>query len=70
MRKLTTSTDSVFYVFMYITENNTRNIDMSTVSVTLKYHYFEEVAFAILDFEGHKYEEIDYFSWWCANGPR
>ena len=24
------------------------------------------VTFKILDFKGHKYEEIDYFSWWWA----
>ena len=33
-----------------------------TVSVILKYLKFEVVIYEILDFEGHKYEELDYFS--------
>ena len=32
------------------------------VSITLKCHYFEVVIHEILDFEGHKYEEVDYSS--------
>ena len=27
-------------------------------------------TFQIKDFEGHKYEEVDYFSWQCALGPQ
>ena len=30
------------------------------MSITLKYHYFGVVTFEILDFEGHKYEKVDY----------
>ena len=32
------------------------------VSTTLKCHHFEVVTHEILDFEGHKYEEVDYSS--------
>ena len=39
---------------------------MSKVGETLKYHYFEVVTSEILDFEGQKYEKVDYFSKVCA----
>ena len=39
---------------------------MCKVSLTLKYHQFEVVTSEILDFEGQKYEEVDYFSCLCA----
>ena len=35
---------------------------MCKVSMTLKCHHFEVVTHEILDFEGHKYEEVDYSS--------
>ena len=35
---------------------------MFKVSITLKCHHFEVVTHEILDFEGHKYEEVDYSS--------
>ena len=59
MRTLTTLVGYVFYAVLWIIGNETRNIDMSTVCVTLKYHKFEVVTYEILDFEGHKYEEVD-----------
>ena len=37
MRKLTTSVGYVLYALLYIIGNKTRNIDMSKVSVTMKY---------------------------------
>ena len=40
---------------------------MSKVGETLKYHYFEVVTSEILDFEGQKYEEVDYFSKVCCS---
>ena len=30
---------------------------------------FEVVTSGILDFEGHKYEKVEYFSWSCALCP-
>ena len=33
---------------------------MYKVSITLKCHHFEVVTHEILDFKGHKYEEVDY----------
>ena len=50
--------------------NQTRNIAMYKVSITLNYHQFEVETSEILDFEGHKYEIIDFFSWCCAHGPQ
>ena len=52
----------VFYALLYVTVNGTRNIDMPNVSITLNYHQFEVVTSEFLDFEGHKYEIIDFFS--------
>ena len=49
----------------FIIGNKTRNVDMSKVSLTLRYHKFEVVTCEILDFEGQTYEEVDYFSWIC-----
>ena len=46
---------------IFFTEIN--YIHKNKLSITLKYHYFEVVTFEILDLEGHKYEEVDYFSW-------
>ena len=34
-------------------------IHKTQLSITLKYHWFEVVTYEILDFEGHKYEEVD-----------
>ena len=58
MRKLTTLVVHVIYVLIYITGNKTSNIDMSDISETLKCHYFDVVTSEILDFGGHRYEEI------------
>ena len=38
MRKLTTSVNYVLCVLLYINENEPKNIGISTLSVTLKYH--------------------------------
>ena len=62
MRKLTTSVSYVLYAILYINGNEPRNIGISTLSVTLKYHYFGVRVFEILDLERQKYEEVDYFS--------
>ena len=45
----------------FFTEMN--YIHKNKLSIILKYHYFEKLTFKILDFEGYKYEEVDYFSW-------
>ena len=62
MRKLTTLVVYVLYYILYITGNKTRNIDMSKISETLKYHYFEVVTSKILDFGGLLYEEVTKFN--------
>ena len=69
MRKKTSLVDNVLCVLVYIEGNKISDIDMSKVSLTLKYHYFEVVNSEILDCEGQKYEEVDYFSWLCALSP-
>ena len=65
MRKLITSVGYVVYALLYITGNKTRNIELSNVSLTLKYHQFEVVNSEILDIEGQKYEGEDNFSRSC-----
>ena len=37
-------------------------IRKTTLSLTMKYHWFDVVTIEILDFESHKYEEVDFFS--------
>ena len=54
MRVFTTSVGYVFYVFGLINRNKARNIDISKISITLKYHQFEVVTSEILDCNGHK----------------
>ena len=54
----------------YVTVNETRNTDMPKVSITLNYHLYEVVSSEFLDFEDHKYEIIDFFSWCCALEPQ
>ena len=63
IRKLTISVSDVLLdlnniIFIEINKNHENKL-----SITLKYHWFEVVTFEILDLEGHKYEEVDYFSW-------
>ena len=70
MKKSNTLEIYVFYALLYVTVNETKNIDMSKVSITLNYHQFEVVTSEFLDFVGHKYEIIDFFSWCCAPGPQ
>ena len=54
MMKYTTLVGYVFHALLYIIGNKSRNIDMTKVSITLKFHQFEVVTFEILDFEGIK----------------
>ena len=63
MRQFTTSVGYVLYAFLLINGNKARNIDMSKVSITLKYHQFEVVTSEIIDFKVPKYKKIDFFSW-------
>ena len=50
MRKSNTLEIYVFYALQYVTLNKPRNIDMSDVSITMKYHQFEVMTSEILDF--------------------
>ena len=62
MMNLTNLVDDVlldFYNMVFIKINY---IHRTKLSITLKYHLFEVVTFKILDFEGHKYAKVDYFS--------
>jgi len=70
MRKSDTLEIDIFYALLYVTVNETRNIDMPKVSITLNYHLYEVVSSEFLDFEDHKYEIIDFFSWCCALEPQ
>ena len=36
----------------------------------MMYLEFEIVTFEILDFEGHRYEELSHLCWWCASVPQ
>ena len=59
MRKLTTL---VGYVLLDLNSKFFIEIDYihkSKLSISLKYHWIEVVTYEILDFEGHKYEEVD-----------
>ena len=68
MRKLTTSVGDDLSVISDIIFIEIKYIHKTKLSETLKYHYFEVVTFEILDFEGHKYEKVDFFSWWRSLG--
>ena len=59
----------VLYALLFITGNNTKNIDMTKISATFKWNKFEVVVFELLDFEGSESEEVDYFSTLCALCP-
>ena len=63
MRKLTNSVGDVLLDFNNMIVIKINYIHKTKLSITLKYHWFEVETFEILDFEGHKYEENDYFSW-------
>ena len=63
MRELTTSVGDELSAIIYIIIIEIKYIPETKLSKTSKYHYFEVVTFEILDFEGHKYEEVDFFSW-------
>ena len=69
MRKMTTVVGDELLVLNSIIVIELKYIPMTKLSETLRYHQFEVVIFEILDFEGHKYEKIDFFSCWCAPGP-
>ena len=62
MRKLTNLVGDVLLDFNNMIFIKINYIHKTKLSITLKYHWFEVVTFEILDFEGHKYEEVDYFS--------
>ena len=62
MWKLTSLFGYVLYAIVYITDDKKKNIDKSKISSTLKQQWFEVVDFEILEFEGTRYEEVDYFS--------
>ena len=59
MRKLTSLVSDVFLDFNNMIPIKINYIHETQLSVTLKYHWFEVVTYEILDFEGHKYEEVD-----------
>ena len=63
MKKLTNLVDDVLLDFSNMVFIKIIYIHKTKLSITLKYHWFEVVTFEILDFEGHKYEEVNYFSW-------
>ena len=63
MRKLTTSVGDELSDLNDITFIERNYIHKTKLSITMKYHQFEEVTSEILDFKGHKYEKIDFFSW-------
>ena len=63
MRKLTNLVDDVLLDFNNMISIKINYIHKTKLSIALKYHWFEVVTFEILDFEGHKYEGVDYFSW-------
>ena len=62
MRKLTNLVVNALLNFNNMIFIKINYIHKTKLSITLKYHWFEVVTFEILDFEGHKYEEVDYFS--------
>ena len=62
MRKLTISVNDVLFDLNNMISIKINYIHKTKLSITLKYQWFEVVIFQILDFEKHKYEEVDYFS--------
>ena len=59
MKKLTNLVGDVLLDFSNMIYIEINYIHKTNLSITLKYHWFEVVTFEILDFEGHKYEEVD-----------
>ena len=59
MKNLTTSVGDVLLDFNNMIVIKINYIHKTKLSITLKYHWFEVVTFKILDFEGHKYEQVD-----------
>ena len=60
MRKLTKLVSGVFLDLNNMIPIKLNYIHKAQLSITLKYHWFEVVVtYEILDFEGHKYEEVD-----------
>ena len=59
MRKLTNLVSDVFLDFSNMIPIKVNYIHKTQLNITLKYHWFEVVTYKILDFEGHKYEEVD-----------
>ena len=62
MRKLTTSVGNVLLDLSHIIFFEINHTHENKLSIILKYLQFEVVTYEILNFEGHKYEEVDYFS--------
>ena len=63
MKKLTTSVIDVLSGLDNIIFIGMNYIYMTKLSIALKCHYFDVVTFEILDFEGRKYEEVEYSFW-------
>ena len=68
MRKLTTLVGDELLVISNIIVIEIKYIHETKLSITMKYHWFEVVTFEILDLEGHRFEEVEYFSWRWALG--
>ena len=59
MKNLTASVDDVLLDFNNMIVIKINYIHKTKLRITLKYHWFEVVTFKSLDFEGHKYKEVD-----------
>ena len=62
MNKLTISVGDELSILNEVIVIEIMYIPKTKLSKTSKYHQFEVVTYEILDFEGHEYEEVDYFS--------
>ena len=65
MRKLTTSVGGVLLDLNNIIFIEINYIHKSKLSIIFQDHLFEVVTFEILDFEGSRYEEVNYVSCCC-----
>ena len=65
MRKLNTSVGDVLLDLNNIIFIEINYIHKSELSIILQDHLFEVVTFKILDFEGFRYEEVNYVSCCC-----
>ena len=62
MRKITNLVGDVLLHCSNIIFIKINYILKTKLSLTMKYHWFDVVTIEILDFEGHKYEEVDFVS--------